>query len=77
MSKCRSKSHNTLRNFLCDNRLQQLEVVAKRAKRVSAYTLPTIFPICKRNFLSVKAVILISLVLVAFSASINAKTSEF
>ena len=48
MSKRRSKNYNTLRNFLCDNRLQQLEVA--RAGRVSEYTLPTIPVICKRKF---------------------------
>ena len=51
MSKHRSKSHNTLRNFLCGNRLQQLESTC--VKRVSAYTQPTIDAICMRNlFLS-------------------------
>ena len=59
MLKCRSKSHNTLRNFLLGNRLQQLEVAC--AKRVSVYTLPTILAICKRKYFSVKAFILISL----------------
>ena len=56
MSTSRSKIHNTLRNFLCGNRLQQQEVAC--VKRASAYTLPIIPAICKRNFFSVKAVIL-------------------
>ena len=67
MSKRRSKSHNTaLRNFLCGNRLQQLEVAS--AKRFSAYTLPTIPAICKATFLNQVGY---SDILLAFCASIN------
>ena len=72
MSKHRPKIHNTLRNFLCGNRLQQLEVAW--AKRVSAYALITIPAICKRNFISVKAIILTSLW--HFVDQATSKTSE-
>ena len=51
-------SHSTLRNFFDGNRFQQLEVAC--ARRMSAYTQPTIPAICKPNFFSAKAVILIS-----------------
>ena len=53
MSKRMYKIHITLRNFLCNNRLQQLEVTCD--KRVSAYTLPTIPAICKHNLQTVSA----------------------
>ena len=56
MVKHKSKSHNTLRKFLGGTRLQQLKVSC--AKRVRAYTLQAIPPICKRDFFSVKVVIL-------------------
>ena len=44
---------------ICSNRLQQLVVAC--AKRVSAFTLQTIPATCKRNFFSVKAIILTSM----------------
>ena len=58
VSKDRFKSHNKIRNFFCGISLQQLEVAC--VKCVSAYTLPTIPAICKRNFFSVKVVIMTS-----------------
>ena len=68
----KESSHNTLRNFLCDIRLQQLEVAC--AKRVSTCTLQIIPAICKCNYFSVKAVILTSSCHVVHQAT--SKTSE-